>query len=124
MKRIGGGMFRLNRKQNIFSLDKTKVTAKPPEAILSQHEAFCFGQMKYILPLEITVRNTRIFVEKKITLKSVTSKIVEEKCFSFIVKQIKTNMERFSFFKKTSLHTSAEIIFQASGEFINSDSQH
>lgn len=75
-------MFRLNRNQNIFSLGKTKVTAKSPEAILSQHEAFCFGQMKYILPLEITVRNTGIFVEKNITLKSVTSKIVEAKRFS------------------------------------------
>jgi len=75
-------MFRLNRKQNIFSLGKTKVTAKAPEANLSQHEAFCFGQMKNILLLEITVRNTAIFVEKNNTLKSVTSKIVEEKCFS------------------------------------------
>lgn len=82
MKRIGGGVFRLNRKQNIFSSGKTKVTAKPPEANLSQHEAFCFGQMKCILPLEITVRNTGIFVEEKnITLKSGTSKIVEAKCF-------------------------------------------
>lgn len=82
MKRISGGMFRLNKKENILSSGKTKVTAKPPEVILSQHEAFCFDQMKYILPLEITVRNTGIFVEKNITLRSVTSKIVEAKCFS------------------------------------------
>lgn len=74
MKRIGSGMFRLNRKQNILSVGKTKVTAKAPEAILSQHEAFCFGQMKCILLLEIAVRNTGISVEKNSTLKNVTSK--------------------------------------------------
>lgn len=68
MKRIGGGMSRLNRKQNILSLGKTKVTAKPPEAILSQHEVFCFGQMKYILPLQTAIRNTGVFVETNIIL--------------------------------------------------------
>lgn len=67
-------MFRLNRKQNILSVGKTKVTAKAPEAILSQHEAFCFGQMKCILLLETAVRNTGISVEKNSTLKNVTSK--------------------------------------------------
>lgn len=67
-------MFRLNRKQNILSVGKTKVTAKAPEAILSQHEAFCFGQMKCILLLETAVRNTGKSVEKNSTLKNVTSK--------------------------------------------------
>lgn len=91
-------MFRLNRKQNIFSLGKTKVTAKPPEAILSQHEAFCFGQMKCILPLEITVRNTGIFVEKKnITLKSVNFKNCSSKML-LAAKQMKAN-EKIYFFK-------------------------
>lgn len=72
-------MFRLNRKQNILSVGKTKVTAKAPEAILSQHEAFCFGQMKCILLLEIAVRNTGISVEKNSTSKMLLRKIVEAK---------------------------------------------
>lgn len=66
----------VEQKAKYFLFRQNKSDCNPPEAILSQHETFWFGQ---ILPLEIPVRNTGMLVEKNSTFKRGTSESVEAK---------------------------------------------